>query len=81
MLINKLEKGGFLKRFPKASAPIQTLFCGFVLIFATPLGCAFFSQRAAINVSYADFVLVTILSFLKFQKNYKILGRQFGIGC
>ncbi|XP_065367105.1 sideroflexin-1-3 [Calliphora vicina] len=50
MLINKLEKGGFLKRFPKAGAPIQTLFCGFVLIFATPLGCAFFSQRAAIDV-------------------------------
>ncbi|XP_037816178.1 sideroflexin-1-3 [Lucilia sericata] len=50
LLINKLEKGGFLKRFPKASAPIQTLFCGFVLIFATPLGCAFFSQRAAIDV-------------------------------
>lgn len=51
LLINKLEKGGFLKCFPKASAPIQTLFCGFVLIFATPLGCAFFSQRAAIDVS------------------------------
>uniref|UniRef100_A0A1A9Z9K6 Sidoreflexin n=1 Tax=Glossina pallidipes TaxID=7398 RepID=A0A1A9Z9K6_GLOPL len=50
VLINKLEAGGFLKRFPKASAPIQTLFCGFVLIFATPLGCAFFSQRAAVEV-------------------------------
>lgn len=50
LLIQSLEKRGFLKRFPKASAPIQTLFCGFVLIFATPLGCAFFSQRAAIGV-------------------------------
>lgn len=52
VLINKLEAGGFLKRFPKASAPIQTLFCGFVLIFATPLGCAFFSQRAAVEVYF-----------------------------
>ncbi|ALC46127.1 CG6812 [Drosophila busckii] len=51
LLMNKLEKNGFLKRFPRANAPIQTLFCGFVLIFATPLGCAFFSQRAAIKVS------------------------------
>ncbi|XP_053946227.1 sideroflexin-1-3 [Anastrepha ludens] len=50
LLIQTLEKRGFLKRFPKASAPIQTLFCGFVLIFATPLGCAFFSQRASIGV-------------------------------
>lgn len=50
MLVEKLEKNGFLKRFPKASAPIQTLFCGFVLIFATPLGCAFFRQRVSIPV-------------------------------
>ncbi|XP_036341755.1 sideroflexin-1-3-like [Rhagoletis pomonella] len=50
LLISSLEKRGLLKRFPKASAPIQTLFCGFVLIFATPLGCAFFSQRASIGV-------------------------------
>ncbi|XP_067618611.1 sideroflexin-1-3 [Eurosta solidaginis] len=50
ILIQSLEKRGLLKRFPKASAPIQTLFCGFVLIFATPLGCAFFSQRASIGV-------------------------------
>jgi len=51
LLIQSLDKRGFLKRFPKASAPIQTLFCGFVLIFSTPLGCAFFSQRASIKVS------------------------------
>lgn len=51
VLINNLEKRGFLKRYPKASAPIQTLFCGFCLIFGTPLGCAFFSQRATIKVT------------------------------
>ncbi|XP_064550565.1 sideroflexin-1-3 [Drosophila montana] len=50
LLMDKLEKRGFLKRYPRANAPIQTLFCGFVLLFATPLGCAFFSQRAAIKV-------------------------------
>ncbi|KAI8044671.1 hypothetical protein M5D96_000842 [Drosophila gunungcola] len=50
LLMNTLEKRGFLARFPRSNAPIQTLFCGFVLIFATPLGCAFFKQRAGIKV-------------------------------
>ncbi|KAH8346849.1 hypothetical protein KR059_000773 [Drosophila kikkawai] len=50
ILMNNLEKRGFLARFPRSNAPIQTLFCGFVLIFATPLGCAFFKQRAGIKV-------------------------------
>lgn len=51
MLMEYLSKRGVLKRYPMANAPIQTLFCGFVLIFATPLGCACFSQRASIKVS------------------------------
>ncbi|XP_030370572.1 sideroflexin-1-3 [Scaptodrosophila lebanonensis] len=50
LLVNTLEKRGFFKKYPRANAPLQTLFCGFVLLFATPLGCAFFSQRAAIKV-------------------------------
>lgn len=50
MIISRLEKGGFLKRHPRMNAPIQTLFIAFVLIFATPFCCAFFSQRAAIKV-------------------------------
>ncbi|XP_055906576.1 sideroflexin-1-3 [Eupeodes corollae] len=51
LLMEFLTKRGFIKRYPWANAPIQTFFCGFVLIFATPLGCACFSQRASINVS------------------------------
>ncbi|XP_016950716.1 sideroflexin-1-3 [Drosophila biarmipes] len=50
VLMNVLEKRGFLAKYPRSNAPIQTLFCGFVLIFATPLGCAFFKQRAGIKV-------------------------------
>eukprot|EP00099_Drosophila_melanogaster_P022079 NP_649460.3 sideroflexin 1/3, isoform A [Drosophila melanogaster] len=50
VLMNVLEKRGFLAKYPRSNAPIQTLFCGFVLIFATPLGCAFFKQRADIKV-------------------------------
>jgi len=48
--MNVLERRGFLAKYPRSNAPIQTLFCGFVLIFATPLGCAFFKQRAGIKV-------------------------------
>ncbi|SPP74373.1 sideroflexin-1-3 [Drosophila guanche] len=51
VLMNVLEKRGFLAKYPNWNAPIQTLFCGFVLIFATPMGCAFFKQRAAIKVA------------------------------
>ncbi|EDW83721.1 uncharacterized protein Dwil_GK13527 [Drosophila willistoni] len=51
LLMTKLEKNGFLAKYPRSNAPIQTLFCGFILIFATPLGCAFFKQRAAIKVA------------------------------
>ncbi|KAM8704839.1 hypothetical protein ACLKA7_009318 [Drosophila subpalustris] len=50
LLINHLDNIGFLKKYPYMNAPIQTVFCGLVLIFATPMGCAFFSQRAAIKV-------------------------------
>jgi len=52
VLANFIEKRtSILKRFPWASSPIQVLFCGVVLTFATPLCCALFSQRAAIPVS------------------------------
>lgn len=50
LLMNALEKRGSLKKMPWANSPIQILFCGLVLTFATPLCCALFSQRAAINV-------------------------------
>lgn len=51
ILVEILSKRGLFKRYPWANAPVQTLFCGFVLIFATPLGCACFSQRASIKVN------------------------------
>jgi len=47
MLTNK----GFFKRYPWANTPIQLSLVGAILIFATPLGCALFSQTASINVS------------------------------
>lgn len=51
ILMENLTKRGFFKRYPWAPTPVQTLVCGFVLIFATPMGCAFFNQWANIEVS------------------------------
>lgn len=51
VVIQALANRGLFHRAPWANAPIQTGLVGFVLIFATPLGCAFFSQMASINVS------------------------------
>lgn len=54
ILANILDKKGILKRFPWANAPIQTLFCGLCLTFATPLCCALYSQRASIRVDQLE---------------------------
>lgn len=54
VLMNILDKRGFIRRFPWANAPIQTLFCGLCLTFATPMCCALFSQRASIAVDQLE---------------------------
>lgn len=54
ILANYLDKKGILRRFPWANAPIQTLFCGLCLTFATPLCCALYSQRASIRVDQLE---------------------------
>lgn len=51
VLVNFLEKKTtILKRYRWANSPIQVLFCGLCLTFATPLCCALFSQKASISV-------------------------------
>lgn len=51
VLANFLEKKTtILKRYRWANSPIQVLFCGVCLTFATPLCCALFSQKASISV-------------------------------
>jgi len=51
IIMNALEKRGFIKRYPYLNAPLQVLLCGFFLTFATPLCCALFPQKASIAVS------------------------------
>ena len=51
VIVQALTNRGFFQRYPKSSVPVQMGLVGFMLVFATPLGCAFFSQTASINVS------------------------------
>ncbi|CAK8688963.1 sideroflexin-1-like isoform X2 [Clavelina lepadiformis] len=51
LVMNRLAKGNFLKRYPWMNAPIQVGIVGFCLAFATPLCCALFPQMSSIAVS------------------------------
>jgi len=51
IVMNYLDRKGFLKRFPWSAAPIQIGLCGMLLTFATPMCCALFPQKASISVS------------------------------
>ncbi|KAH8359990.1 hypothetical protein KR093_009969, partial [Drosophila rubida] len=51
LLMDHLDKRGFLKKYPHSNAPIQIMACAGILTFTTPMGCAFFSQRAPIKVN------------------------------
>ena len=51
MIMNKLDSKGLFKRYPKANAPLQVALVGLILTFATPLCCAIFEQKAAINTN------------------------------
>ncbi|XP_035708490.1 sideroflexin-3 isoform X2 [Folsomia candida] len=51
IIMNHLEKKGFLRRYPMAGAPLQIILCGLCLTFATPMCCALFPQKSSISVS------------------------------
>lgn len=54
VVVQALANRGVFRRYPSANAPIQMGLVGFILIFATPLGCAFFSQMATIKVTFDE---------------------------
>ncbi|XP_043849308.1 sideroflexin-3-like [Dromiciops gliroides] len=54
IIMTVLEKKDFLKRRPWLSGPIQVGLVGFLLLFATPLCCAFFPQRSSMLVKYLE---------------------------
>ncbi|KAJ9573788.1 hypothetical protein L9F63_008825 [Diploptera punctata] len=54
IFMDRLEKKGFLARYPWSTAPIQLALIGLCLTFATPMCCALFSQQAAIHVAMLE---------------------------
>jgi len=54
IIMNRLDARGLFKRFPRANAPIQVGLVGIILIFSTPLCCAIFEQKAAIQVDRVE---------------------------
>ncbi|XP_003383899.1 PREDICTED: sideroflexin-1-like [Amphimedon queenslandica] len=51
IIMNSIEKKGYLKRVPWAAGPLQVMLVGMSLVFATPLCCAIFPQKSSISVS------------------------------
>jgi hypothetical protein len=49
-MVNALDKKAWFRSRPWLSGPTQTLMCGFILLFATPLCCALFPQKASVKV-------------------------------
>jgi tricarboxylate carrier len=50
LVMNKLEKGSLLRKYPTLTAPITVLLTGFCLSFSTPLCCALFPQKSSLPV-------------------------------
>ncbi|KAI6181639.1 Sidoreflexin [Aphelenchoides besseyi] len=50
VVVEALEKKQWFKSRPYLSGPLQTLMCGFMLLFTTPICCALFPQRSAVKV-------------------------------
>lgn len=50
IMVNALDKKHWFRSRPWLSGPVQTLMCGFILMFSTPLCCALFPQKSAIAV-------------------------------
>jgi len=77
IVMNKLDARGLFRRFPKANAPLQVGLCGLLLIFSTPLCCAIFEQKAAINPSKLEPDIQRKLRFM--GKTHEVLYYNKGL--
>jgi len=48
LIMNRIENGPFLRKYPWMNAPMQIGMIGFLLVFATPMCCAIFPQKSSI---------------------------------
>lgn len=59
LIMNRLDKGTLLKRYPYLNAPIQVGLVGIMLLFATPMCCALFPQKSSLAVGSLEEELQT----------------------
>jgi hypothetical protein len=61
LVMNHLEKGTTFIKNPWLKAPVTVLLTGICLTVATPLGCAVFPQKAAIQLNELEPELIKSL--------------------
>ncbi|XP_013420560.1 sideroflexin-1 [Lingula anatina] len=54
IIMQRLEKGSLLMKYPWLNAPIQVGLVGAFLVFATPLCCALFPQKSSMAMSHLE---------------------------
>ena len=55
VILEQLSKAAWYT--PPMAAPLQTLLCGFMLAFSTPICCALFPQKSSIQVDHLELSL------------------------
>lgn len=69
VVMNQLEKGSLLRKFPLLTAPITVLLTGFCLSFSTPLCCALFPQKSSLSVDALEPELQQVLKQRTFAQH------------
>ncbi|XP_072155096.1 LOW QUALITY PROTEIN: sideroflexin-1 [Bemisia tabaci] len=54
VVMHRLERRPFLRKNPVLLGPVSILLTGFVLLFATPLACAIFSQKVWVPIQQLE---------------------------
>lgn len=54
VIMERLEKRRFMKKFKILHAPLQVMLCGCFLIFMVPVACGLFPQECELPVAYLE---------------------------
>ncbi|XP_041368385.1 sideroflexin-2-like [Gigantopelta aegis] len=68
LVMERMEKGVWMKKYPKMNAPVQIFLSGAILLFMTPAACALFPQKCSIRTERLK--LLDSERFLEVQQRY-----------